>query len=123
MKLNRWVKRNDGWVCGIFEGLGFKTGLNPNIFRAIWLLSLVLFGSGILFYLILMMVIPHENELKNYEVPKFLGVCYELSHRLGIELSLVRLFAVGSFFLTGGVVFLVYLALWMLLPKHYSYRY
>lgn len=121
--MNRWVKRNDGWFCGIFEGLAYKTGLNANIFRTIWLLSLVLFGSGIFFYLILMMVIPHSDDLANYESPKFLGVCYDLSHRLGIELSLVRLAAVGSFFLTGGVVFLVYLALWMLLPKHHHNHY
>jgi phage shock protein PspC (stress-responsive transcriptional regulator) len=122
-ELSRWVKRNDGWFCGIFEGLAFKTGINPNIFRTIWLLSLVLFGSGIFFYFILMMVVPHEDELVNYETPKFLGVCNDLSHRLNIELSLIRLFAVGSFFLTGGVVFLVYIALWMLLPRHYNYCY
>jgi phage shock protein PspC (stress-responsive transcriptional regulator) len=116
----KWVKRDDGWVCGIFEGLGHKTGMNPNLFRFVWLLSLLLFGSGLLFYIILIFVIPHEYEVINYERPKFLGVCYELSHRLDVELSLVRLFTVGSFFLTGGITFVVYALLWLVLPSHYT---
>ena len=119
----KWVKRNDGWFCGVFEGLGYRTNLNPNLFRAIWLLSLFLFGSGFLFYFLLVMIIPHEDEIRSYEMPKFLGVCYNISKRLDMELSIVRLLTVGTFFLSGGTVFLVYLALWLLLPKQIEYRY
>lgn len=120
----KWVKRDDGWVCGVFEGLGYKTGLNPNIFRFMWFLSLILFGSGFFFYLLLIMVIPRAEDLYHYESPKFLGVCHDLSYRLNVELSLVRLFAVGSFFLSGGLTFLVYCFLWLVLPeKVYFKRY
>lgn len=121
--MSKWVKRNDGWVCGIFEGLAYKTGMNPNLFRAIWLLSLLLFGSGFLFYFILVMVIPHEQELISYERPKFLGVCHEISRRMGVELSLVRLMTVGSFFLSLGTTFIVYCLLWVVLPRDYRINY
>lgn len=120
--MSKWVKRNDGWVCGVFEGLGYKTGMNPNLFRVVWILSLLLFGSGFLFYIILVMVIPHEEDLMSYEKPKFLGVCYDLSHRMDVELSLVRLMTVGSFFLSLGTTFIVYCLLWIVLPKEYDIR-
>lgn len=120
--MSKWVKREDGWFCGVFEGLGYKTGLNPNIFRFMWLLSLMLFGSGLFFYLLLVLVLPKQHELYYYEAPKFLGVCYDLSYRLNVELSLVRLIVLGSFFLSGGLTFLVYCFMWLVLPERLYFK-
>lgn len=121
--MKEWVKRGDGWVSGVFEGLGHKTGINPNAFRIMWLISLLLFGSGIFLYLLLVLVLPSEYGFYGYSRPKFLGVCYELSRRFNIDLGITRLLAVGSFILTGGAALLVYFILWIVLPEEYYGRY
>ena len=113
-----FVRSRDGWIFGICEGVGRNNGWNPNMLRLIWLLSILAFGSGLLLYGFLALVLPREDKLKEYDEPKVLGVAYKLSHHYGWDLVLTRLALLGSFFLSFGMTFIVYLILWVMVPDN-----
>lgn len=114
----RWVRSTEGWVFGVFDGLGERFDVEPNLLRAIWFLSVFLFGSGIFLYLLMSMVLPREDKLERYEESKFLGVCLKLSRNYGVDLGLVRLIAVMSFLASFGLSLIAYLAIYILLPEN-----
>ncbi|MFH1011517.1 MAG: PspC domain-containing protein, partial [bacterium] len=47
-------------IAGICGGLGEYLRTDPTVIRLLWILSVVIFGTGILLYLILWVVIPRE---------------------------------------------------------------
>jgi len=49
-------------IAGICGGLGDYFNVDPTVFRILWVLLLILFGTGILLYLVLWIVIPIESE-------------------------------------------------------------
>jgi phage shock protein PspC (stress-responsive transcriptional regulator) len=49
-------------IAGICGGLGDYFDLDPTVFRVLWIILLIFFGTGILLYLILWIVIPREPE-------------------------------------------------------------
>jgi phage shock protein PspC (stress-responsive transcriptional regulator) len=112
----KWVRSNEGWVAGVFEGLGRNFGINPNILRAIWLISFFFYGSGLLLYALLALVLPRYGQDREYQRPKILGVCHDLSLHFNMELGLIRLLAVASIFFSIGFTILVYLFLWYFRP-------
>ena len=114
----RWVRSSDGWVFGVFEGLGERFEVEPNLLRVIWFLSVFLFGSGIFLYLLLSMVLPREDKLDRYEESKVLGVCLKLSRNYGVDPGLVRLITVMSFFASFGLSLIAYVALFIFLPEN-----
>ena len=114
----RWVRSSDGYVFGVFEGLGERFEVEPNLLRAIWFLSVFLFGTGIFLYLLMSMVLPREDKLESFEESKFLGVCLKLSRNYGIDLGLVRLITVMSFLASFGLSLVVYIALFIFLPEN-----
>ncbi len=113
----KWVRSKDGWLFGVFEGIGERYDIEPNLLRAVWFLSVFLFGSGIFLYLLMSMVLPREDKLDSFEDAKFLGVCLKLSRNYGIDLGLVRLITVMSFLASFGLAFIVYLAIFIFLPE------
>lgn len=54
--------RTDKKIAGICGGMGKYFGIDPVIFRIIWLLLLLGMGAGLLAYLILWLVIPMEPQ-------------------------------------------------------------
>lgn len=54
--------RTDKKIAGICGGLGKYFGIDPVIFRIIWLLLLLGMGAGLVVYLILWLAIPMEPE-------------------------------------------------------------
>ena len=114
----RWVRSSDGWVFGVFDGLGERFEVEPNLLRAIWFLSVFLFGSGIFIYLLMSMVLPREDKLERYEESKFLGVCLRLSRNYGVDLGLIRLITVMSFLASFGLSLIAYIALFIFLPEN-----
>lgn len=107
----KWVRSSEGIVAGVFEGLGKRFDMEPNVLRLIWLISVLIFGSGLLIYLILAWVLPREDKLAEYQQKKILGVCKKISQKYGIELGLVRLLAVGSLIISFGLTLIVYLVM------------
>jgi phage shock protein PspC (stress-responsive transcriptional regulator) len=116
----KWKRSTDGWILGVCEGLGQSFGINPNILRALLLLSMFVFGTGFLIYIILGFTLPKEDALFEYNESKFLGVCKRISKRADFELGLVRTFTVFSFFISVGATLIFYIVLNFVLPKEHA---
>lgn len=52
--------RTNGKIAGVCGGLANYFGLDVTIIRIIWLLLVIIGGTGILAYLILMIAMPKE---------------------------------------------------------------
>ena len=52
--------RNDKMVSGVCGGLGKYLAIDPTLIRLLFVLITVLGGSGVLVYLIMMIVMPEE---------------------------------------------------------------
>ena len=48
-------------IFGVCGALGEYFGIDPTIFRILFLLGIIFYGTGLLLYLILAIVIPSEN--------------------------------------------------------------
>ncbi len=55
----RLVKR-DKKIFGVCGGLGHYFDMDPTVVRAIFLIAIVIFGTGLLLYIILAIVMPSE---------------------------------------------------------------
>jgi phage shock protein PspC (stress-responsive transcriptional regulator) len=53
--------RSDRWLGGVCGGLGRHTALPPWAWRLIFVLVTLYFGSGLLFYLLLWVLLPQES--------------------------------------------------------------
>lgn len=58
--MNNRLVRKEGKFLGVCEGLGDYLDIDPTIIRIIFIVALVLYGSGLLFYLILALIMPKE---------------------------------------------------------------
>ena len=54
--------RSDKKIAGICGGMGKYFGVDPVLFRIVWLLLLLGMGAGLVVYLILWLVIPMEPQ-------------------------------------------------------------
>lgn len=55
--------QTDSMVAGVCGGLGNYLNVDPILFRVLFVLALILGGSGLLVYIILWIVIPEDNSL------------------------------------------------------------
>lgn len=61
MKERKRLKRSkDGIIGGVCAGLGDYFNIDPVIFRLLWVLGFLMFGIGIIGYLVCWFVIPSE---------------------------------------------------------------
>jgi phage shock protein C len=56
----RLVKKNKK-IFGVCGGLGDYFEIDPTIIRALFLISVIVFGTGLLIYIILALVMPEEG--------------------------------------------------------------
>lgn len=56
----RLVKKHKK-VFGVCGGLGDYFEIDPTIIRALFLISVIVFGTGLLIYIILALVMPEEG--------------------------------------------------------------
>ena len=59
--MEKRLVRKDKKIFGVCGGLGDYFSLDPTLIRAIFLIALLLFGSGLMIYLILAIVMPEEK--------------------------------------------------------------
>jgi phage shock protein PspC (stress-responsive transcriptional regulator) len=130
-KLRRSVfNQNLGGVC---SGLAYYLNVDVSFIRIAFVFTFLFFGTGILAYLILWVVIPrakneeidliiaHENNYSNRlyrsrDTKAIGGVCSALALHFGIEIWIVRLaFVVSVVFWGSGI--LIYLISWIIIPK------
>jgi len=59
----RLVKGTDKKIFGVCSGLGDYFDMDPTLIRVLFLVAFIVFGSGLLIYLILALVMPNpEND-------------------------------------------------------------
>ncbi|MBV2167746.1 MAG: PspC domain-containing protein [Bdellovibrio sp.] len=113
----RWTRASDGALAGVCKGLGDALGIETWILRVIWIISVLWFGTGILFYLILAACLPRVDKLDHALDRKLLGVCARIAKRYRIEVGLVRTGFVLLALITFGVAILGYGLCYFLVPK------
>lgn len=60
-------RRRDGWLGGVCGGLGARTGVDPLVFRAGFVLLGLLFGAGVFLYLLAWVLVPDTSERTHLE--------------------------------------------------------
>ena len=124
-KLHRLVEERK--IAGICVGLGEYFDLDPVFFRLFFLASLLFGGLGAVAYLILWIMVPEKTGAQGEPRPvrrlvlsdsdrKMMGVCGGLGEWLEIDPILVRV-AFILLALMGGLGILVYIVLWLLIPR------
>ncbi len=48
-------------IAGVCGGLGYYFDIDPTIVRVLFIASVLLFGTGVLLYIILAIVMPNDN--------------------------------------------------------------
>lgn len=61
--MERRLVRKDKKIFGVCGGLGDYFSLDPTLIRAAFLVALIIFGSGLLLYLILALVMPDGEKM------------------------------------------------------------
>ena len=122
------LSASDRKIAGVCGGMGESTGVQSDIIRAVFLVSILAGGMGIIFYLILWMVLPKldfgaENQnrsifsiLRRSKSEKMLaGVCGGIAEYLDWDVSIIRLLLIVIVF-AEAVGIPVYIILWILMP-------
>jgi phage shock protein C len=113
-------------IAGICTGLGDYFEIDPIIFRLFFLFSVFFGGAGILIYIVMWILVPSQqtsprdlgkNRLYLSNDHRMLaGVCGGLGENARLDPVLIRVgFVLLAF--TAGFGVLLYVALWMLLPR------
>ena len=116
---------SDKVIAGVASGLANYFGLDPIIFRLIFIVSLFIGGFGFIAYLIFWIGIP-ENESGRINENKRLyrdgdnkilgGVAFGLANYFGVDPAIIRILFIVSLFI-GGFGLLAYLILWISIPE------
>jgi phage shock protein PspC (stress-responsive transcriptional regulator) len=126
----------NGYLGGVCEGLGRHFGISPTLARIFWIAAVLFMGTGILLYLALWWIIPHEDNVPaepliwrrqaNGEraIPlqrtsrdrKLLGVCGGIARWWEIDPSVVRLAVLSLAVLSVGLVAVAYLIAALIIP-------
>ncbi|MBL7544442.1 MAG: PspC domain-containing protein [Bdellovibrionaceae bacterium] len=112
----KWVRAEDGIISGVCLQLARQLNIDPWLVRAVWLMTLCLFGTGLLAYLICTVALPRTDRLENANEKKILGVCVRLSQRGNLEVGLARLVALTLLVISCGAMIAAYVILYFLLP-------
>jgi phage shock protein PspC (stress-responsive transcriptional regulator) len=121
---------NNKVLAGVCSGVANYFDVDPTLIRILFLIVFFAFGSGGLLYIVLWIVMkPIENAdqvSSNYQNRKHLfrdaddkvlgGVCSGIANYVGLDSVWVRLFFALAFF-GFGFGFLVYIILWIVVPK------
>jgi phage shock protein PspC (stress-responsive transcriptional regulator) len=118
---------------GVCSGIANYLNVDTSFIRIAFVLAFFFFGTGILAYLVLWIVIPvatgidadlilkNENNnihklYRNKETKAIGGVCSGLALHFGIEIWVVRLAFFAGIFLWGSAI-LIYIIAWITIPK------
>ena len=113
-----FVRSRDGVLAGVCAGLAHRLGVESWLIRLIWLATVLLFGTGVLAYLVLAIALPREDKLATALSPRVLGVAARVAYRMQLDVGLVRAIFLGIGLASAGVAILIYLMLHFLLPRY-----
>lgn len=118
------------WVCW---GIAQKLWIDALWIRLVFLVGLFFFGITFVIYIALWILLPNEQKAQKVEPivktqnlllssqDKMIAwVCWGIAQKLGVDSLWIRFgFIIGAFFF--GITFVIYIALWILLPKSNDY--
>jgi phage shock protein PspC (stress-responsive transcriptional regulator) len=116
---NQWTKSPNGWIGGVCQGISESIGIEAWVIRALWIASVMFFGTGVLLYFLFWFSLPNRNERPE---PRILGVCHRISIRNGIDLGMLRVLFSSLIFVSLGSAILFYLILAALVPRPEEFR-
>lgn len=61
--MEKRLVRKDKKIFGVCGGLGEYFGLDPTLIRILFVISVLIFGTGLLLYIILAIVMPDEKNV------------------------------------------------------------
>lgn len=111
----KFVRAQDGAICGVAKGLARSLEIPVGIFRLMWILSILCLGTGVLLYVILAICLPREDKIEESRQPKILGVCAKIARRNDLEPGIVRFLAVCLLPLSFGATLVGYIVLYFIL--------
>jgi len=114
-------------IAGVCAGLGEYFDLDPVLFRLLFVISILFGGVGLLVYVLLWILVPEKPGAEGRARParrlylsstdrKIAGVCGGLGEWLEIDPVFIRL-AFVLLALAGGLGVLLYVLLWILVPR------
>lgn len=112
----KWVRAEDGIIGGVCTQLARQLDLDPWLVRAAWLLTVCVFGTGLLAYVALIIALPRTDRLEKANEKMVLGVCLRLSRRGDLEIGLARLIALLVLVISCGAAVVGYFVLHFILP-------
>lgn len=129
---NLHLSEKDKIIFGVCAGIGESFGVNANLIRIAFLISLLFGFLGFFLYLILAVILPKNNKkqevvdveeekertkiCRSWEKRMLAGVCGGFSNYFGWDVSLIRL-AFVLMTMAGGVGVLLYLFFWFIFPN------
>jgi len=130
---NLHLSVKDKIITGVCAGIGESFGINANLVRIVFLISLLFGFSGFFIYLVLTVILPKgitkdeiidvkdEDEEKakicrSWQNRMLAGVCGGFSKYFGWDVSLIRL-AFVLMTMAGGVGIFLYLFFWFIFPN------
>jgi phage shock protein PspC (stress-responsive transcriptional regulator) len=122
------VSNREKMIGGVCAGLSESLGMDVTIIRLIFVISLFLGGSGLLAYLLLLLVLPKGDDdylvhdererptrlFRSWEKRMIAGICGGIANHLQLDESIVRLVFLGLLFTGIGIP--IYLVLWLIIP-------
>lgn len=112
----RWVRSTqDSVLAGVCGGLARELDLPTWLVRLAWVLSVFIFGMGVLAYIACVIALPREDRQELARNKMILGVCAAIDRRGDMEVGIARLIALTLLFGTGGAALVGYIVLYFVL--------
>lgn len=112
-----WRRGPNGLLGGVCCGFARQTGAETWVVRLAWILSVLLFGVGLLPYLIAWASLPRMDDSMGATRSSLLGVCARIARRGETDVAIVRLLACLLLLSSAGTAVVGYVALYFLLPE------
>lgn len=110
------TRTRDGVIAGVCAGMAKRLDLEPWLVRFLFVCSLIFFGTGLFFYLLLMFSLPREDRLENAYQKRIMGVCASIARRSDLDVGLTRFLALIVLFTSFGWAIVVYVILYFVIP-------
>lgn len=114
----KWVRAQDGAICGVCKGLARTLDVPVGLFRLLWLISILFVGVGLGLYLLFAISLPREDKVEKARGRRVLGVCARIARRTDLEVGIVRFVAVCLLLLSGGSTLVGYIVLHFVLDQN-----
>lgn len=111
-----WTRSSSGILAGVCKGLAERFDVDVLLIRFALIVSVLVFGTGVLAYIILALSLPREDRFATAYDSRIMGVCSRFAKRFDLDVGLVRAGFLTLLFCTGGTIFLVYVIMWFILP-------